>query len=518
MGYNNHVSDPPSPAAAELQVKNLLRDLDLGSSVAEHDAALQQYFVETSTFRSLVEGRADVIAGDKGTGKTALYRILKERYTQYPELSKVEVVAAFNPAGAPVFQRLLETDHLSEDQYIGVWKAYFLSLAGNWLLTLYDGEFSDEMKRLDALLMSVGLRAADDTPQTIFSQVVNRLKQLLRLKSVEQTTTFSQEGMPVLSAKVEFHDGLQEHPAEQRVVGLVRHDDALRLLQTILHENDLTAWLVLDRLDEAFQGRPAAERPALRALLRTYLDMLEFPNVRLKLFVRRDLFARVVEGGFVNLTHINARRIDITWDEDDLYDLLFRRVRESQAFVTQLGKPAMDATAVFSLLFPVQVDPGDRKPTTWTWMMSRIKDGNEVKPPRNLIDLVLKAQESQLRREEREPRVFRTCEPLITSDALKRGLEALSAERVQDTLLAEAGDSADLIERFRGGKAEHNAASLGLVLGAAYEEQLKLLKSIGFFEQVGSNHKVPMLYRGGLNITQGKAFVGGGGPSEDEET
>jgi len=119
----------------------------------------------------------------------------------------------------------------------------------------------------------------------------------------------------------------------------------------------------------------------------------------------------------------------------------------------------------------------------------------------------LKAQESQLRREERGPRDQTSGEPLITSDALKRGLEALSTERVQDTLLAEAGDQANLIELFQNGKAEHNRDSLRVVLGEDFEEKVALLKTLGFLEPIGSNYKVPMLYRGGLNITQGKAFL-----------
>jgi hypothetical protein len=78
------------------------------------------------------------------------------------------------------------------------------------------------------------------------------------------------------------------------------------------------AWAALDRLDEAFQGFPAVETPALRALFRTHLDLLEFDGFRLKLFVRRDLFRNIVKGGFVNLTHINARKVEIVWDEQDL--------------------------------------------------------------------------------------------------------------------------------------------------------------------------------------------------------
>ncbi len=46
--------------------KDILQQLDLGNSVAEHDDALEKYFVETSTFRALIRDEGDIIAGDLG--------------------------------------------------------------------------------------------------------------------------------------------------------------------------------------------------------------------------------------------------------------------------------------------------------------------------------------------------------------------------------------------------------------------------------------------------------------------
>ena len=60
-------------------MKDVLRALDLGNSVAEFDESLEKYFVENEAFRAVVDGKADIVAGDKGTGKTALYRILQRR-------------------------------------------------------------------------------------------------------------------------------------------------------------------------------------------------------------------------------------------------------------------------------------------------------------------------------------------------------------------------------------------------------------------------------------------------------
>ena len=292
---------------------------------------------------------------------------------------------------------------------------------------------------------------------------------------------------------------------------------ALALLEACLVETGFTLWLVFDRLDEAFQASPLVERPALRALLRTYLDIQDLVNLRIKLFLRKDLFARISEGGFVNLTHINARKIPITWEDDDLYILLHRRLIESAAFLAETGLSTdSDPNEVFSTLFPEKVDDTSKRPTTWNWMLTRIRDGNDVKSPRNLVDLVIRAIDAQKRREAQSPSVWTRGVPLVTGESLKRALAELSRERVEDTLLAEAGDSATYIVMFDSGKAEHNDATLAVLLGDSASEVTKRLITLGFLEKVGQSYKIPMLYRQGLNITQGKAWSPDDKSDDDE--
>jgi hypothetical protein len=488
-----------------MNVKTLLHELDLGNSVAEFDEALEHHFVETEAFRSLVNDRADIIAGDKGTGKTALYRVFAKRYPSIEYLKNVEVVTGFNPAGNPVFQRLGHVDPLAEGQYVTVWKSYFLSLVGNWLIELYDGDMTPGMHELESLLVHVGLRSNDDSAETIFSKLMNVFGRLLKPKSVAMSLSLSESGIPVVAPKFEFEP---TSPAAESP-NLVPHERALALLNKTLEEVNLSAWIALDRLDEAFQGFPSVEVPALRALLRSYLDMLAYSRIRLKLFVRNDLFRKVIQGGFVNLTHVNARKVEIIWEEEDLLNLFARRVRGSKNLVAKLTMDGKSDRALFDQIFPNQVDQGPRKATTWSWMMSRIRDGNGIKPPRNLIDLTNKAREAQLRSEDRLPREYSEGIPIIEADAIRRAHRSLSEQRVQDTLLAEAAELAPVIERFRGGKSEHNLSSLSAVLGVNETQAraaAKPLVEMGFLEEVGESFKVPMLFRDGLEITQGKAF------------
>lgn len=497
-------------------MKDVLRALDLGSSVAEFDNSLEKYFVENEAFHALVNNEVDIVAGDKGTGKTALYRVLQKRYGSLPQLKGIEVLAGFNPAGSPIFQRLVREEVLSEGQYVSVWKAYLLSLIGNWALEIVGEDHSDRFRRLAIMLSETSLRSKDDKPETIFNKIVNFVQRALSPQTAEVEFTLSESGIPIVKPKLTFRDGDKEQTAKE-----VSHEEALRLLNDCLADLDYSVWVALDRLDEAFQGFPAVEVPALRALLRTYLDLLEFDRFRLKLFVRRDLFRRIIGSGFVNLTHINARKKEIVWDEGDLLNLLCRRVRDNAEVVRALTVNGMTDEQLFYRLFPAKVDPAARKPTSWNWIMARIRDGNDIKPPRNLIDIAKMARDEQLKAEGRTPRPFDATKPIIEAEAIRKALEKLSTQRVEDTLLAEAGaESATLIQKFRRAKAEQNMESLAELLGLQSEslqQAIRQLVEVGFLEEIKTSWKVPMLYRDGLEITQGKAFQSSATDNDENE-
>jgi hypothetical protein len=373
------------------------------------------------------------------------------------------------------------------------------------------------MPNLDKVLRGLELRTEVDAPRTSFARALSKIGGLFNWRSAEMECTVSENGVPVLTPKIEFA-GEEE---TKLALPSIPADAILRLLDTCLEEADITVWIALDRLDEAFTGHAAMEIPALRALLRTYLDLTEFKRIKLKLFVRRDLFSRITAGGFVNLTHINARKLDIIWREADLLNLLCRRIRENGSFCKALDIVGATDDEIFNVVFPKQVDFGKRKPATWTWMMRRIRDGNDVKPPRNLIDLVQLSQDAQLKREDIQSRPL-DARPVLEPDALRDGLSQLSVRRVDDTIFAEAGLAVEAIEKFRGGKAEHNIESIASLLGVSVEQaktQVKPLVAIGFLEVIKDSFKVPGLFREGMKITQGKGFEGpsSADPQDEDE-
>lgn len=216
-----------------------LKLFNIGNSVAEFDDQLDDYFVETETFRRVVEDRGDIIAGDKGTGKTAIYRVLKRSYRSHESLDSVEMVDAFNLQGNPIFQRLLTGPQFSEGQYRTFWKGYIFALVGNYLVDIYGEHFSSEMTELKNTLDYLGVAAKDVTPANIFQKLHNLLKSFSNPSAAEAGLTFSEIGLPVVTGKIEFGP-------EKSVGTEIFADDFLATLDRAAATTDLKFWVLFD--------------------------------------------------------------------------------------------------------------------------------------------------------------------------------------------------------------------------------------------------------------------------------
>jgi hypothetical protein len=488
-------------------IKEILPKIVFGNPVAEFDKKLPDYFVITDAFQHLVSDEADIVAGDKGTGKTAIYQYLKTSYKTVPELKGVEVITGFNPSGEPIFRRLGDEAKLTEGQYVTIWKMYFLSLVGNWFLREYRGSLNPKIQRLEALLNKIGLLNSGESASTVFARLVEWLQTNATPKEVGVDISFNEFGIPVYTPKVVI--GKKETTLERIPIEMISHDDAFTILDKALAEKSKIAWVVLDRLDESFVGRPDIEIPALRALIRTFMDLQPYEYVRVKLFVRKDLFRKITQEGFVNLTHVGARQTEIEWEESDLMSMICHRIRSSGEVLRYAGLSRLTDKNLFYSIFPAKVDTS----LTWKWMLNQIRDGNQVRAPRNLIDLCGFAQDFQIKKDRNSNRELTPGVPIIDAESLKKAAVRLSNQRLTDTLMAEYGNDVKIaIKAFENGKVEYSEQNLTALFGFPDPMQTRLvariLCDVGFLEQVGETYRVPCLYRPALNITKGKANNG----------
>ncbi len=492
---------------------DLLANVRFGQRVAEDEGdLLETYFVETDHWRRLFSGEVDVVYGPKGAGKSALYSLLLARSGQLRGRN-ILLVPGENPRGAPAFKDLVTDPPASEPEFIALWKLYIASLL---LQVCEDNAVRGEaIDRLRGSLEREGLVRRGRSLQSLLRSVVDYVRAATRPAAIEAGLEFDPATqLPKgFSGKISF----REPSAAARDTGVISVDELLQAANEALAAAARSAWVLLDRLDVAFAESSDLEHNALRALFRVYLDLLALEQIRLKIFLRTDIWRRITAAGFREASHI-TRHLTIDWNARSLLNLVVSRAiqnDELQRFYSTTRQAVLISAdsqrEFFYRMCPDQVDVGPNKPSTFDWMLGRTRDGLGTNAPRELIHLLNSLREVQVRRLETGD-----AEPegslLFARTSFKEALPEVSRVRLEQTLFAEYPALRHSLEKLRGAKTLHTVDTLselwGIDPGQAQKHADELVE-VGFVERRGTRERpeywVPFLYRDALDLVQGAA-------------
>lgn len=138
------------------------------------------------------------------------------------------------------------------------------------------------------------------------------------------------------------------------------------LANRALAASDYHVWVLFDRLDVAFIESHDLEKNALRALFRVYRDLGSYDRISLKIFLRSDIWQRIVEGGFREASHITRVAI-LDWEPPALLNLIIRRLLSNGPLLegykidsAKVLKNFKEQEALFYRFFPQQVERAQR--------------------------------------------------------------------------------------------------------------------------------------------------------------
>lgn len=469
--------------------------------------------METDQWARIFSGDVDIIFGSKGSGKSALYSLLIARKDELQKKG-IQIITAENLRGIPAFADLVDDPPTTEREFIGLWKLYFISLVGQFLLESECRESRYAQEVINAL-QQVGLIKEGFSLKTILLKVFGYARSVFRPEAIEgEIKVDHNTGLPLgFGGKITFRESAAGEKSD-----LISVDNLLGIAQQALAECKKSAWILLDRLDVAFADAHDLEENALRALFHVYLDLLAYPNIRPKIFLRTDIMASITRGGFREASHI-TRYIYLTWDRQSLLNLIIKRVLQNPGICAHYKIDAgrvlaslESQTKTFYRIFPRQIDVGQRMPQTFDWMVSRVTDGTGQTAPRELIHLLIRSREEQLRLMELGNHELEG-ETLFSRSAIKQSLEEVSRVRLEQTIFAEYPDLRGHIESLARAKTQQHIKSLARIWDVPENEArgiAKRLVEVGLFERretkaIPEAYRVPFLYRQALQMIQGTA-------------
>lgn len=467
---------------------SLLESLAFGQRVAEEEPRLEEYFVETLLWRKVLRGEVDIVYGMKGSGKSAIFHLLTAG-RNIP--SSIKIIPAENTRGTPIFNAIKADPPPTEVEFIYLWKLYVLSLVASnpQTLEVLKREHSDLYNEL-AL---AGIVDADRN---------EILKKVMSYVDSVKIPNILEVGIS--------HD-------ESATVKKINVDRAMDVLNRILAGNGDVMWVLFDRLDTVFDDNSNLEENALRALFKTYRDYSKYGNIRLKIFLRTDIWVALTNKGFREASHI-IQSEKIEWSEVNIVNLIVRRLLSNPDIILAYAVNAEEILSKYELqreffyrVFPAQIDAGSRKSETIRWLMARVADGTQQVAPRELIHLLNQSKDEQIKAFELGE-ALPDGEQLFSPIAMKRALPTVSQVRMEQTIFAEYPDLKEPILSLEGEKSTQSLDTLQKIWDIGDEETLNLasrLVEIGFFEVRGDKRNpkywVPFLYRPYLKLIQGKA-------------
>ncbi|MBY5385231.1 nucleoside 2-deoxyribosyltransferase [Rhizobium leguminosarum] len=301
-------------------VKSALQQLTLGSSAAENEfRTLANYFVETAEFVRTLRGEVNVVAGRKGSGKTAIFFQARDNFRE----EKGSVVTDLKPES---HQLSLFREELLKIVDVG---AFDHSLAAFWyflllsevLLTIkrnfehrsqYDGRVLESLAEIDRVLGTYQINESGD-----FTTRINRLGRFV-VEEIEAAKKRKQVISPEFLTNVIFRGGI---------------NDLKKTILKYIGTNDLVI-LLFDNIDKGWPTNGVDEFDVrLVRLLIEALDKIKRDFAAAKrdflsvVFLRNDIYEMLVED---TPDRGKAGQVRIDWtDRAKLKQVIYRRLQAS---------------------------------------------------------------------------------------------------------------------------------------------------------------------------------------------
>lgn len=220
---------------------------------------------------------------------------------------------------------------------------------------------------------------------------------------------------------------------------------ALDRLDARLERDGRYVFVTYDELDVLGAGDWSVVEAGVRGLVAFWAAYARrWRRIRAKIFLRTDLYDRHARSGGADLAKLAAGRVELVWNERDLYGLLLKRLANNQVLepyvrevkavdwsqdadlgvIPQL-RTWRDARPVVERMVGPYMGADRKKGLVYRWLVEHVRDGHGRALPRPFVRLMEEAARQELQHfgNLRRPR-------LLQPASLRRALDRVSSDHV----------------------------------------------------------------------------------------
>jgi hypothetical protein len=290
--------------------------LEFGSADGFKDKELENTFINTKFIQKFLQDNHSIIIGHMGTGKSALFKLLKEQSDKvghYKDRTIVSIDETIPFNNLKNFANLL-TDIDEKQLYQFIWKFQITQ------------KIAEKISNFTSFPNNEPERLINDFLKLINSKDYNE-PLIKKLKNLIQNAKFTLR-TEVAHTPILIETSIKSNNSKEQHINL---DKILKLcIKAVENRNKNDILVIIDKIDAFVAGEEYnTQRKYIEALLEIDDDLsISFPKIGRKIFLRSDLFARI-SYEVLGRDKVNDNTLKLKWNKNELIYFLATRIENA---------------------------------------------------------------------------------------------------------------------------------------------------------------------------------------------
>jgi hypothetical protein len=311
---------------------------NFGNIEANDDKLLFESVCKTAAIDEFLNGEKNIVLGEKGTGKTALFRLLKEKKMQFVKrnghqnlILSIDDNFQYKHIKNEVLK--LVSSSISEEsfKYQIVWEIFLYHKIINFLSNQID--------------INKDLKKSLELCNQIFGKSTNGISEIF--KNYKRTFGIKLYNTPSDILLPDFYT------TSEPINPITKKENSIEKLELdldyykaevskLLKSNNKKLIILIDRLDEfVSRSENSTQIEMLEALIAVEREYSKYPNIELNIFLRDDLFNSLSFEG-IGYDKVVSKRVELKWSNEKIREFIARRILFN--FVNVLGLNSINIT------------------------------------------------------------------------------------------------------------------------------------------------------------------------------